>query len=845
MSGLDSSHAEYLFQAVRNGTAMLLLGAGASANSTNRWGKPIKLGSQLAEAICARSGLAYADESLPDVVQAVVGSVISDEQFFEIIRGEYTSCNPSADLRQLFSYPWARAYTLNVDDSVDRLGQMGDGRYITAYNGLIDRVVPQTATADLQLIHLNGQAGKPEHGLVFSHDEYAKRLTTRNPWYEELAADYVRFTPVIIGSKLNEPLLWTELERVKERGSRLGMAFLIVPGNTSDIQKLIFDSRNIHHVAMTMNEFASTIRRNCGLSVKAADVVKEVHIGIKETTVLTLSKHDIETAMALRPVVPSEIRRRVIQNAGDQWGKTAQFFLQGAPPTWQIAISDVSVDLQAGRDFVPTLRSAISGGTHLVVILGMAGAGKSTLAMRSVLHLAETAGFVVYELDGDAKNFSGVFELLKRLHPDKQVILYLSDLFLYGDQLSVDLEEAKGSNITLVSSARLSEWRQRFNRYLGSVATTFELKRFDKADYSPLIDRLLRYVPAPSFVRANPAERLKRFENSRSQLLIALREVTESKKFDEIIEDEWAKIIGSEARWIFYIAGTSTVARVGISKYHAQGIYLSRFDGASRKFGDVLKELDGIVLIGRDGRLRVRHEVYAEHIFRIEPLSAFLDAVRAILTALSRYEVPLTIRLTKNDSALFKWLLSARSLFQRCNARGTPAEGLSIYEHFEKTFELDGHFWLQYGLYCRKLGQDESAIEYLNKSIQAYPGNSFAIHALADLKLRVAVRESVSTSVAAKYIGEAVEDLLGLDARQDSKSDLYPIATLGTRHIAALLRLGREAEARAAAQRYFDRVQQLMRSASSAKLARLRNSLLAYASTGIWNPASFAEMPWD
>ena len=136
-------------------------------------------------------------------------------------------------------------------------------------------------------------------------------------------------------------------------------------------------------------------------------------------------------------------------------------------------------------------------------------------------------------------------------------------------------------------------------------------------------------------------------------------------------------------------------------------------------------------------------------------------------------------------------------------------------------------------------------MEYLNKSIQAYPGNPFAIHALADLKLRVAARDSVSTSVAAKYIGQAVEDLLSLDARQDSKSDLYPIATLGTRHIAALRRLGREAEARSAAQRYFDRVQQLMRSASSPKLELLRNSLLTYVSTEIWNPANFAGMLWD
>lgn len=223
----------------------------------------------------------------------------------------------------------------------------------------------------------------------------------------------------------------------------------------------------------------------------------------------------------------------------------------------------------------------------------------------------------------------------------------------------------------------------------------------------------------------------------------------------------------------------------------------------------------------------------------------FLEATKAVLTALARYEVPLTIRLTKNDAALFKWLLNSRSLFQRCKARGRPKDGLLIYQSFEKTFELDGHFWLQYGLYCRRLGQDSLAMDYLKKSIQAYPGNPFAIHALADLKLRVATKESVPSLVAEKYISEAVEVLLSLDARQDSKSDLYPIATLGTGHIDALVRRGLDNEARIAAQRYFDRTQELLRNTSSSKLERVRNSLLTYLSTDVWNPASFAEMSWE
>jgi tetratricopeptide (TPR) repeat protein len=592
-------------------------------------------------------------------------------------------------------------------------------------------------------------------------------------------------------------------------------------------------------MAMTLEQFVAFLRRNLGASIKAADTVREVHLGIKETILDTLSKQDLETAMALRPIVLASLHAELKKLTPANFDRRAQLFLQGAPPDWIIAASDVPVDLKAGRAFGHIIWETIANGSRLAVVLGMAGSGKSTLAMRTVLKFAnKPQEYILYELSGEARSFSRVFSLLQRLHPNRRVLLYLNDLALYGDSLAEDLETISGNEIVVVATARLGEWHDRFQRHLGAAATTFELARFDSADFEPLADRLLRYVPAPGFRKAEPEERLRRFKQSRSQLLIALREITESKRFDEVIEDEWGKIEDRSSRDLFYISGTATIARVGIASHMAASIYRNRYHDQS--FDAALTKLSGIVIPDRENRLRVRHEVYAEHVFDIEPLSNFLESAVSILDVLSHYESPLTAHLTRNDALLFRWLLNSKSLYNRCKKKGNAQDGLLVYEKFEKAFELDGHFWLQYGLYCRKLGKYDRAMTYLNKSVEAYPQNPFAIHALADLKLLVAADLSVPTVLAQSYIEEAVAGLIGLDARSDVVGvDIYPIVTLGTRHLQALISRGLEDQARAAAKPYFERAQELGRRSPLPVLEQLKRSLLLYHSTGDWVPVVY------
>lgn len=89
MLSLEKADEDYLMYQLRLGQAVLVLGAGASFSSTNRFGKPVKSGSALARALCENAGLPYDGEPLPIVYEAVRGSRLSDVQIQAILRREY------------------------------------------------------------------------------------------------------------------------------------------------------------------------------------------------------------------------------------------------------------------------------------------------------------------------------------------------------------------------------------------------------------------------------------------------------------------------------------------------------------------------------------------------------------------------------------------------------------------------------------------------------------------------------------------------------------------------------------------------------------------------------------
>lgn len=833
MFQIDESDGSLLTNAIADGNVVLLLGAGTSATSRNAQGENVKLGRSLARHLAEMAGYTYNLEPLPSVIQAIEPRV-SRVQLHDIFKKEYTRVIPSSELNSLFQYTWRRIYTWNIDDAIENVRSSEQVRHY--YNGMIDHVAADQGLEYLHVVHLHGEASKPEHGHIFGPSEYNRRLNQdRHDWYRQAAIDYATHVPVFIGSTLEEPILLAELDRARpSESASLGVAFLITPDEMTDIQKAGYKARNISVINATLEDFTDWLKGSIGAGLSPLQISRSKSAFTDSMAMrITPTKAEVTTANSIILHTWHDAKSRADELTGLSKQKAARAFLEGGPPSWKLAASDVPVWLHATGDMYSALSESIEASDRMFLVYGQSGSGKTTALMQCLLRYArENNNTPVYELKGDVKSLRASLELIARLNEGEQVIVFIGDAFLYGDALGEDALSFKRGAMTLVTSARSSEWRSHIERRVGDFAVSFEFQRFVSEDHHPLIKRLLEYVPSPRFRQMTEQQRVARLASSQEQLLIALKESTSSEKFTKVITDEFEKLSELDAKLLLLIVGLTTLARTGISEGSAREAYNKlrsklSFDGA-------LRHLDGIVSLNISGRLVARHELYVRHIIEnVADFDIIVDSAVEILRTFTKYPVPIVRNVPRLDSLLFKFILNHNFFGELARRRNEVEEGLRLFQSFEVDFQLDGHFWLQYAQYQVMFGELEPALDSLRKSIEAYPENVFAVHALADLQLRVAFARPVYDAETISLIGDAVGTLERLHAANSGDDDFYPIATLSDWHVPTLVQHGQTKPAIAAAKRYFRMIGEMKR--TDIPVERSRERLAHFVTHGVWD----------
>lgn len=831
---------DFLRGSIERGEVVLVLGAGASASSQNRDGESVKLAAKLAEAIAGLASMTYANETLTEVLGAVEGSLVSRPRIDELLVHEYAKVTGCADLERLFDFTWRRLYTWNYDDGLENLRNSGVQRR-RIFNGMIDSASNDDDLSHLQTVFLHGQITKMEHGLILTETEYNKVIAgEKHNWYRQLAVDYVRWTPVFIGSKLNEPIFSLELERArKDRDNGLGKAYVVVPDELSAIQTASLASRNIVHLKGTLADFVQWVSHGQPGKYTPRQSIKK---GLSFASVLandqTIGQRDLDTARPIFQVSWKSASSDASALETSAKDRLAREFLEGAAPSWILAASDVPVWLKRTDDLLNAARLASLDAHRLFVVTGQSGSGKTMALMQTLLHLSrEDPKFILYDLRGEVRSLRAALDLIQRLHPDEHAHVYIGDIFVYGDSLAEDAMSTRPGGITIYSSARSGEWKQHWARRVGEYASTFPYERFQEDDHRGLIEKLTQYVPAPRFRKLRTDEKLQRLSKSRDQLLIALRDATRSKKFNTVIADEFTGLPHRDSRYLVLIAGIPTLARTGISRAMAREVYEA--SDPELTFEDAMMPLEGIVTPAPNERLMVRHELYVRHI--IENVSDFSDVIRVIketLRTYTKFESPIVKSVGRYDSLLFKFMLNHNFIYELANRRGMVAEAISVYSEFEVDFVLDGHFWLQFGQYLVEWGDLNRALAVLQKSIEAYPENSYAWHSLADIQLKVAAKRPEYDATTVELVGDAVKTLTEQDESPHLQTDEYAIVTLAHNHIGALVAHKQAKQAATYAQRYFDRLQLLERRNPEPALTTAKDRLFKYLISGDWSGAS-------
>ena len=454
--------------------------------------------------------------------------------------------------------------------------------------------------------------------------------------------------------------------------------------------------------------------------------------------------------------------------------------------------------------------------------------------MKAALALSQKDRWAVYALnEATNEKLRDVIAFIGRNADATRRILLINNLVLFADDLLYIGEILTKTGVQLFAQCRSRDWVDRVRRCVPRIAHEIKLGNLQVEDYEALRNGIVSNAVAPAFILLSPIQQIEYLKRSHKQLLVLMKEATKQREFDKIIEDEFSDVDTVEARAAFSVVGLATIGKSPISLGELQAV-LSEVN-QSYDAERALTKLEGLV-IQKDAYLARRHQIYVDHIFAnaIEP-DELMACIVGYLKYFTRFNMPVILKLGRQKGKLFKFLLNynwLRRMFPR--GRGIVAE--RVYSFVEREYQLDGHYWLQRGLFYRNRGQYEVARDYFEKSIQAYPKNWFARHALAQQKLNDAARASVpNNAVSTRDVDQAVREL-NQQSEQRRGSDEYPLVTLSQFHPEVLVRWGREGEARRVAREYYERLRVFQRGLSytDRELQEAMTNCLMLATTGKW-----------
>ena len=767
---------KYLLRRFAKNEVVLFLGAGFSANATNHQGKPLPLSRELAEAIWGF--LAYADQydgtSLGDLYEALLRSGKRDPAIASFLESQLLTAQVPTEYDSLVRPFWYRIYTTNVDDlllKVYRRNADAPRLEIASYPKEELKERDQTL-ASVQAVFLNGLLPCTPRDVTFSVRQYARRAGTWSPLYQAFVGDYSYLPTVFVGTELNEPLFWQQLEAREGRTQGISelrpKSFLIAP-RISPPKRVHLESLNVIPVEATAADFLLWLNEHAAHLPPLDAVLRETMPSVVALFERTGSRPNTNSVLpefgAAFHLVPT-----AMPAGGDR-----SFYLLGATPRWE----DIFRDLDAPRELTDRLFADLeaqwegSPALSVTAILGSAGCGKSTILRRLAVRLSQAGRLVFVTNSEDLPEVSVVISALQQL-PQRAALLFDNADIALGQLAELALACRSIPRPPLVVFAcRLNDYDRRGAQLQHATdVVEHEVPHLTRAEIVAILQILEVNGLLGPLQGMTQAERIHEFEHrdrAGQQLLIAMREATSGRGFDEIIGEEFSSLPSSDIKLIYLIVALATEAGYRVTPQH---IVSSSTLPPAEALAAISRNLRGIVLATgpRLNQLVLRHRIIAAHIVEsVAPRTLLANAYKAFVPVLAA-EISGHGR-RSSALALFRELINHRVIYERFEENLTEAR--SIYDSVSWTLRHEAHFWLQYGLLELWYGNLELAENYLRQAESLRPNSPYIQTSIGHLYLKQATNADSVTM--AYQLRQAGSDILIEQMRADSSPYPYHI----------------------------------------------------------------------
>lgn len=782
---LDANDRRFLFEAMERNSVVLFLGAGFSSSAINLAGNPIPTG-----AILARDLWAWMDypgeyagngSDLGEIFEACLNSGRPLKDLRSILEQLLITSEMPEWYVVLTKVFWYRIYGTNVDDVLEKAFEASQlDRVVAPRNDYRER---DQFLRQTQYIKLNGSLPGDPRQLTFSPRQYARRSAEHDTWYDHFIRDYVFHPTIFVGTELQEPLFWQAIVEREQRGQNpeeRPRSFLVAP-SVQPPRLSTLASLNIRHISATAEDFftwlndeysfpsqSETLRLVVPEAVEVLDLFASVP-GVKEA---------LPEFLSVFPRVP-------IPTLRSDHPKT--YFL-GAPPTWQ----DVAADFDAPRECTAELLEitqeafAKTAELRLVAVLGAGGSGKSSLLKRIALSLRQSGKQVFYAEGYERPRVADVVTALQAF-PEK-VYLFIDNAQLMGRRL-VELVEALSAESpppTMVIGSRYNLFERELRELVGKPGLTiFNMPNLTNADIESLVATLEKHRQLGVLEPMSDDERYYEFKvRAGKQILVAMREATRGKGFDDILRSEFGDLEVAEARILYLCAALASAELMDLS----QGQWIAC---AAVSPSDALtllsRNLKGLLHQSHGSeRIVARHPVIAQYILdHVATRAELLIAYKRLLSTLA-HDIYGGRGRGKRSWRLFVRLINHASIFDRFTENIDMAR--SIYDSVSDWFRTDGFFWLQYANLEIEYGEPQYARPHVAHAEGVMPDHDQVLTTKAHLSLRESLTATSLEEATALRL--EAEQILDDQLRRIGDDDEYPFHVSLTQRLAWIRRWG-------------------------------------------------------
>lgn len=605
-----------LVAAVRQGRTVLFLGAGANYHCNMSTNEPMPMADRVSELLSTKFGVRQA--GLAETAELVEASY-SRSQLNNYIVELFTGAKPSVGFQLISSFRWNSIFTTNydllVEDTYKRAGALQNLKVYYTSNQYVD-----LGPNDIAYYKLHGcisRADTTEGRLVITPDDYADFLRNRFRLFNRLADQLSDCPFLYLGYGRQDPNFRSIMADVqREMQGTLPEGFALFPGKT-DEDDLVWRKKNVTLLDMDVDDFLRELdmlvplRSNPPLPQFQFPILKQFQPLGSNLLSEVLSYFSLPVA-----------------NFGATCGPID--FYKGSEADW----IDINECVDAKRDLYDPimndlLEDAVSIDNHTTTysILAEAGSGKSTLLRRMAHDLCHDLDQTVFWYRGERRV---TFDLIRDIYSvtRRRVFMFVDRASrLLGNLESIRRDcSAAQVPLTIVITDRANEWN-----YAGGGAfrltKQWMLGKLSDQEIERIVERLEKFGCLGNLKDLTIGERLRRFqEYSDRQLLVALRETTEGKDFDELIIEEADSIPDAVARRAYLHVCFMHAFGSGIRPSP-----LARSLGLDLAgLGDILRTLQGLVDI-KDETYTARHAIIARVVMFSVGIEARIDLVEDLI----------------------------------------------------------------------------------------------------------------------------------------------------------------------------------------------------------------------